>query len=175
MLFADVVGFSKLGEEEAPNFFVNFLNEVADTIYWHPVPPVFCNTWGDGLFLVYEDIEVAADVVLHLRDAIQDRDWEKAGLPEDTNVRIGMHVGPVYSAFDPVIKRKNYFGSHVTHAARIEPITTPGSVFLTEQAACLLARYMADEFSCDYLGTTSLAKEYGTSTLYRLRRVNEIQ
>jgi len=41
MLFADVVGFSKLGEEEAPSFFVNFLQEIADIIHSHSVALLF--------------------------------------------------------------------------------------------------------------------------------------
>ncbi len=175
MLFADVVGFSKLQEEDAPSFFVTFMEQVAHIIAESEPPPDFSNTWGDGLFLVFDKIDVAARFALRLRDIVAEIDWRAVGLPPETSIRIGMHVGPVYAAFDPIIERKNYFGSHVTNAARIEPITTPGSVFVTEQAACLLARYRADEFACDYLGATSLAKEYGTSTLYRLRRVNEIQ
>jgi len=175
MLFADVVGFSNLQEEDTPSFFVTFIEQVALIIAESEPPPEFSNTWGDGLFLVFDKIDVAARFALRLRDVVAEIDWRSVGLPAETSIRIGMHVGPVFAAFDPIIERKNYFGSHVTNAARIEPITTPGSVFLTEQAACLLARHMADEFTCDYLGVTSLAKKYGTSTVYQLRRANESQ
>lgn len=175
MLFADVVGFSKLGEEETPSFFVNFLNEVASTIHSHAVQPVFCNTWGDGLFLVYDDIEIAADVALHLRDTIRNKEWEDVGLPKDTNIRIGMHAGPVFSADDPIIHKKNFYGSHVNRAARIEPVTIPGSIFISEQTACLLTLTNNQNFICDYLGPIDLAKKYGTGVLYRLRRRNEVE
>jgi len=175
MLFADVVGFSKLGEEETPNFFVNFLNEVASIINSHTILPAFCNTWGDGLFLVYDDIVVAADVALRLRDTIREKDWENEGLPKDTNIRIGMHAGPVYAADDPIIKKINFYGSHVNRAARIEPITTPGSIFISEQTACLLTLTNNKNFIYDYLGPIDLAKKYGTGVLYRLRRKNEIE
>jgi class 3 adenylate cyclase/tetratricopeptide (TPR) repeat protein len=175
MLFADVVGFSKLAEEESPNFFVNFLNKVAETINSQFELPVFCNTWGDGLFLVYDDIEVAADVALCLRDAVLDNDWVKFGLPEETNIRIGMHAGPVFSANDPIINKTNFYGSHVNRAARIEPITTPGSIFISEQTACLLTLTNNQNYICDYLGPIDLAKRYGTGVLYRLRRMNEAE
>lgn len=174
MLFADVVGFSKLGEEESPNFFVYFLNEIAETINSQSVLPAFCNTWGDGLFLVYDDIEVAADVALCLRDAVLNKDWVKSGLPEETSIRIGMHAGPVFSENDPIINKTNFYGSHVNRAARIEPVTTPGSVFISEQTACLL-NLSDNDFVCDYLGTIELAKKYGASVLYRLRRKNEFE
>lgn len=175
MLFADVVGFSKLGEEATPNFFVNFLNEIAGIINSHSIQPAFCNTWGDGLFLVYDDIEVAVDVALRLRDKIREKDWEKEGLPKDTDIRIGMHAGPVYAANDPIIRKINFYGSHVNRAARIEPVTTPGSVFISEQTACLLTLTNNKNFICDYLGPIDLAKKYGTGVLYRLRRKNEIE
>jgi len=175
MLFADVVGFSKLGEAEAPSFFVNFLEEIAHIIHSHSVSPTFCNTWGDGIFLVYDDIEVAADIALYIRDKVKQKNWQDVGLPPDTNIRIGLHTGPVYSATDPIIKKHNFYGTHVNRAARIEPITTPGSVFISEQAASILKLTNNDEFICDYLGPIDLAKKYGARIIYRLRRKGEIE
>ena len=175
MLFADVVGFSKLGEEAAPSFFVDFLNVVADTIHTNNVKPVFSNTWGDGLFLVFEDLVGAADFALHLRDRIVGQDWTAVGLPEDTTIRIGMHTGPVFEADDPILGKKNFYGSHVNRAARIEPVTTPGSVFVSEQTACLLVASECTRFAVDYLGQIPLAKQYGSGSLYRLRRSAEVE
>ncbi|HEY3116269.1 MAG TPA: TRAFs-binding domain-containing protein, partial [Chloroflexota bacterium] len=53
MFFADVKGFSKLDEEQAPAFFEHFLSEVARLIANVDEKPIFQNTWGDGLFLVF--------------------------------------------------------------------------------------------------------------------------
>ena len=175
MLFGDVVGFSKLGEEAAPSFFVEFLGQVAQVIESSDPQPETCNTWGDGLYIVFADVIPAARFALQLRDMVVNKDWSTVGLPVDTNIRLGMHAGPVYGAIDPIIERYNYFGSHVNRAARIEPITTPGSIFLTEQTASLLAASGDGEFECDYLGVMDLAKKYGSGALYRLRRTNEIE
>ena len=101
-------------------------------------------------------------------------DWEKVDLPNDTNIRIALHAGPVYCAHDPIIQKENFFGAHVNRAARIEPVTTPGSVFVSEQTACLLATQGSKAFSCDYLGVMDFAKKFGSGALYRLRRTNEI-
>lgn len=166
MLFADVVGFSKIEEGVAPNFFLNFLSAIAKVIDKHI--PTFKNTWGDGLFMVYDDIESAANAALSIRDVVAETDWNLHGLPSDTNIRIGMHAGPVYSAFDPIIGSTNYFGGHVNRAARIEPITAPGTVYLTEQAACLLAISDCDDFICDHIGKLELAKNFGEEKLYCL-------
>ena len=81
-----------------------------------------------------------------------------------------MHTGPVYCAEDPIIKKNNYFGTHVNIAARIEPVTMPGSIYLTEQSACILAVSTSPDFASDYLGMTELAKKYGSGSMYRLRR-----
>ena len=57
----------------------------------------------------------------------------------------------------------------------MEPVTTPGSVFVSEQSAALIAMMDSDEFSCDFLGIVALEKEYGENPLYRLRRGNEVE
>ena len=172
-LFADMVGFSKLTEQDAPSFFVNFLGKVARTIAANPVTPVFWNTWGDGLFVVFDDVGDGAEFELHLRDAVVGTDWAAVGLPVGTSVRIGMHAGPVFPALDPITQRQNFFGSHVNRAARVEPVTAPGSVYVAEQMASLLVASRTAAFACDYLGTMDLAKHFGASRVYRLRRSDE--
>jgi class 3 adenylate cyclase/tetratricopeptide (TPR) repeat protein len=174
MIFADVVGFSKLEEEDAPSFFVDFLNEMAAAIDSQPTPPTFRNTWGDGLFLVYDDVVTAAGVAMSLKETVDRGKWMNAGLPEETSIRIGMHTGPVYDAEDPIIKQRNFYGSHVNRAARIEPVTTPGAIFVSEQTACFLEFSEQSEFVCDYLGPVPLAKGFDMAPLYKLRRVGEV-
>ncbi len=172
MLFADVVGFSKLMEASAPAFYFDFLGRVAQEIEASAVAPIASNTWGDGLFIVYDDAAPAVEFALRLRDTITRTDWRAMGLPQLT-ARIAMHTGPVFQAFDPVIKGINHFGSHVTRAARIEPVTAPGSVYVTEQTAAMLKVDGNQDFACDYLGKITLAKAYGATVLYRVRRAAE--
>lgn len=173
MLFADMVGFSRLQEEDTPAFLVHFLGEIARVIAAAGAMPAFLNTWGDGLFMVFDDPVAAADFALRLRDAVRATDWRRHGLPEDTGIRIGMHAGPVFPAVDPIIGRRNYFGAHVNRAARIEPVTAHNAVYVSEPLAALLAAAGARQFACDYLGTMALAKQYGESVLYRLRRAQQ--
>lgn len=172
MLFADVVGFSKLQEHNTPVFFLEFLGRVAREIAASPVAPATSNTWGDGLYIVFDDAAAAAEFALRLRDTIANTDWRAMGLPQLT-ARIALHSGPVFQAIDPVIQRINHFGSHVTRAARIEPVTAPGCVYITEQTAALLKVDGSQQFACDYLGKVTLAKGYGASALYRIRRAAE--
>ena len=66
-----------------------------------------------------------------------------------------------------MIGRNNYFGSHVSRAARIEPVTAPGCAFVGAFAADL-AMTPGHEFMCEYLGMQPLAKDYDVCPLYRL-------
>ena len=99
-------------------------------------------------------------------------DVAAAGLPDHLALRIGGHLGPVYTGQDPIIKQQNYFGAHVSRAARIEPVTPEGCVYVTEMLAAVLAIHNA-EFTCDYVGMTESAKHYGTMRMFLLRRTSE--
>jgi class 3 adenylate cyclase len=175
MLFADMVGFSRLNEEDTPSFLVHFLGAIAEMLQHCGAPPSFVNTWGDGLFMVFDEVETGVEFALRLRDAVLDTDWPARGLPAGTSLRIGMHTGPVFEAPDPLIGRANYFGSHVVRAARIEPVAVPGAVYVSAELAYQLAASGANQFATDYLGVLPLAKSYGTGPLYRLRRAEEAE
>lgn len=175
MLFADVVGFSKLAEEDTPAFVLNFFGAIAEIVRHSERKPAFVNTWGDGLFMVFNDVDDGATFALQLCDAVRRTDWPAYGLPEGTSIRIGMHTGPVFPALDPLIKRLNYFGSHVNRAARIEPVAAPGSVYASSELAFVLAASGSAHFVTDYLGLLPLAKGFGSSSLYRLRRADEAE
>ena len=175
MLFADMVGYSRLAEEDTPSFLSHFLGAIADIVAQAETPPQFVNTWGDGLFMVFDDVANGAGFALRLRDAVAQCDWPARGLPAGTSIRIGMHTGPVFHAFDRLIGRDNYFGAHVIRAARIEPVVAPGAVYVSAELAFLLAARGAPEFATDYLGSVPLAKGHGQGVLYRLRGVGEAE
>jgi len=175
MLFADMVGYSRLAEQDTPSFMTHFLGMIAGIIEHSATPPGFVNTWGDGLFMEFDDVAAGARFALLLRDAVAQSDWSAPGLPQGTAIRIGMHTGPVFRAFDPLIGRENYFGSHVIRAARIEPVAAPGSIYVSAELASVLAARGVDEFAADYLGAMPLAKGYGSGRLYRLRNAHEAE
>jgi class 3 adenylate cyclase len=64
----------------------------------------------------------------------------------------------------------NYFGAHVSRAARIEPITPPGQVYASGAFAALARADDVRDFRCDYVGRTPLAKAYGALPMYVVRR-----
>ncbi|MFA5191677.1 MAG: TRAFs-binding domain-containing protein [Verrucomicrobiia bacterium] len=170
MLFADAVGFSKLGEPEIPKFVRHFLGAVAGLIARSSHGPVLKSTWGDGLYFVFKSVSDAASFALDLSDLINQTNWSECGLPSGLSLRIALHAGPVYECHDPVSNQTNFTGNHVTRAARMEPITPPGEVYASQAFAALAAAEGAPGFACDYAGQTPLPKGYGMLPTYHLRR-----
>ncbi|MDQ2731117.1 MAG: adenylate/guanylate cyclase domain-containing protein, partial [Armatimonadota bacterium] len=189
MLFADVVGYSKLAEEAMPYYMYEFLHRVAQQLFTVEVTPEFINTWGDAIFVVMSEAIPMTRYALALRDAVCSTDWTDLGLPARMNIRIALHAGPVYAGVDPIMQRPNFYGSHVNRAARMEPVTVPGCVYASEQFAAMLteernsceamirqdiARQSGSRskfpFTCDYVGTLSLAKSFGSQSIYQIRR-----
>ena len=169
ILFADAVGFSKLSEAQVPQFFHHFLGSIADLTKTFSKSIIAKNTWGDGLYFVFSDVQVAGNFALQLADLVTKTEWEKKGLRPELNLRIALHAGPVYEVHDPITKRISFTGTHVSRAARIEPITPPGQVYASEAFAALSAAKRVLDFTCDYVGQTPMAKGYGTLPTYHVR------
>jgi class 3 adenylate cyclase len=170
LLFADAVGFSKLREDQIPVFVESFLGAVARLLKRTSHTPVLKNTWGDGLYFVFENVTDAGLFALELCEVVSSQNWAELGLPESLALRIGLHAGPVYACFDPVLEQRNYVGTHVSRAARIEPITPPGQVYASESFSALAAAEGAGLIRCEYVGQTPQAKGYGTFPTYVVRR-----
>ena len=172
ILFADAVGFSKLSEAEVPRFVQHFCGEIANLAKKYSKTIIANNTWGDGLYFVFSDVAAAGEFGLEIAELVAKTDWAKKGLRTELNLRIALHAGPVYEFDDPITERRNYSGTHVSRAARIEPITPPGQVYASEAFAALAAAQRVRDFNCDYVGQTPMAKGYGTLPVYHLRRVS---
>ena len=170
MLFGDIHGFSKLTDAQLPQFIDAMLGTVAGVIEKNKADILLANTWGDGLFLVFDDAGRAASCALALQEALTDVNKVASGLPDTMALRIGLHLGPAYTARDPILLRDNFFGAHVSRAARIEPVTPLGCVYVTETMAAVLALHNADAFDCEYVGMTEAAKGYGQMRMFLLRR-----
>jgi len=170
MLFGDIHGFSKLTDAQLPRFTETIMGTLGEVARRHGEHIAFTNTWGDGIFVVFRDAGRAAACALDMQDAMSAVDLEAAGLPDTLKLRLGGHLGPVYELDDPVTDRPNYYGAHVSRAARIEPITPEGCVYVTETFAAMLALHNAGEFSCDYVGNTEMAKHYGRLRMFLLHR-----
>ena len=170
MLFGDVKGFSKLTDEQLPTFSTRVLGAIADVLTHYQADIWHTNTWGDAVYVVLSDAVTAAACALDLQDALAAIDLAAAGLPATLALRLGGHIGPVFPTHDPVLDELGFMGSHVSRTARIEPVTPPGIVYVTEPFAAALELNGRTGFGCDYVGHMAAAKDYGRLRMYRLRR-----
>ena len=169
ILFADAVGFSKLSEVEVPRFVDEFLGAIAQLSSRFGESIVAKNTWGDGLYFVFSTVDGAGRFALQLADLASQTKWEEKGLRADLNLRIALHAGPAYEFDDPITGNRSYSGTHVSRAARLEPITPAGQVYATEAFAALAAAHRSADFTSEYVGQTPMAKGYGTMPTYHVR------
>ena len=96
-------------------------------------------------------------------------DFGAVGLPSSLGLRIGAHAGPVIEFQDPLRDERNFYGTHVTQAARIEPRTPVGEVYVTHAFAAIAALDAPGRYSCQYVGRRPAAKDFGTFAMYLLK------
>jgi hypothetical protein len=170
LVFADFTGSSRLHDAMAPLFQESFWKIGAAQIEASRVKPLLATTWGDAVYAVFDAPRDGTEFALSFLERMREVDWTAVGLPDSSSVRIALHAGPVFRGFDPIMGCDNFFGSSVTKAARIEPVTPPGMVYASEAFAATLAATGQNDFTLEYVGELALAKGYGASRIYRLER-----
>lgn len=182
MMFSDLHGYSKLQDEHIPAF-LDFLNRLHEAIDKIGVPIESINTWGDAVFAVADEAKVIAEFGLKYCDIIEHLGRSYTCFPFPIRARISLHSGPVFIANDPFINKINFYGGHINRAARLEPVTTVGQVYATQQFVSVLHTEISNEdheskqmglkyynrFATEYVGVISLAKSYGQQEVYHLR------
>ena len=177
ILFADVKHFSKLSEAQVRHYIQHYLGCVSRLITHSSDEqhhgPLACNTWGDAFYMVFESAGEAGSFALKMRNALApspdgNADWVKCGLPQELNIRIALHAGPVLFFPDPVLRSMSFTGRHVSFAARLEPVTPTGQIYSSEAFAAMAAMEAVTEFRCDYVGVIKAAKDFGFVRAYRV-------
>lgn len=168
LLFADVVGYSRLTETQVATFVTTVLTDISRMVASSPHPPIFVNTWGDALFMVFDSADCGARFALELTARFKQYDTTALGLPSDLSVRVALHCGPVLVGPDPVVRAIAFNGSHVSRAARIEPVVQPGAIFASEEFAAAATMEAPGAFHFENLGNVELAKNWGPCRLYSL-------
>ena len=117
--FADVAGFTRLGEAVTPEELQRVASRLVDLAQTLAVVPVrFIKAIGDAVMLVSTDPVALLEVVLDLADSAA-----ADGLPR---LRIGVASGAA------VTRGGDWFGSPVNVASRVTSAARAGSVLVTE-------------------------------------------
>ena len=169
LVFADFAGFSSLSDAQVVSFQEEVMGSLAEAVAGYDANLLSGRTWGDGLYLVFDDIRAAARCALSLQGVVNDIDFEAIGLRGLRGMRVAAHAAPVFEGWDPIGRTSVYFGQGVTKAARIEPRTPEGEVYVTHAFASLAVLAGEETFECNYVGTIETAKGYGPVALYSLR------
>jgi adenylate cyclase len=154
--FADLVGFTKLGEEVPPEELGQLAGRLADLARDVATPPVrFIKTIGDAVMFVCTEPAPLLDAVLKLVD-ITDSDNDFPSL------RAGMASGSAVS------RAGDWFGSPVNTASRVTAVARPGAVLAAESVRDELGDDAG--FSWSFAGARRLKGIKGETKLYRVRR-----
>jgi adenylate cyclase len=119
--FADLVGFTHLGEILAPEELEGLARRLAELAQDVAVPPVaFVKTIGDAVMLVSADATRLIELVLDLIEVAAAN-----GLPR---LRAGVAAGLA------VNRAGDWFGSPVNVASRVTALARPGTLLITDSA-----------------------------------------
>jgi len=154
--FADLVGFTVLGEAVPPEDLEQLSQRLADLTRDVTVAPArFIKTIGDEVMLVSPDPVPLLDTVMKLVDATDGDE----GFPQ---LRVGVATGMAVS------RAGDWFGSSVNLAARVTGAARPGSVLVSEASREAIGD---DEgFTWSFAGARRLKGIQSDVKLYRARR-----
>jgi class 3 adenylate cyclase len=169
IMFGDVVGFSHVPERLLPVFQKSFMGKISETLDRYGRQVLYRNSWGDAVYAILDTPEAGARCALDIQTALKELNMRQLGFTHPLELRLAVHYGPIFRGRDFLTKSETFFGAHVTRAARIEPVTPPGEVFVTEAMAAALALSSAASVRPEYVGNTQLAKNYGSLRMYVLR------
>jgi adenylate cyclase len=154
--FADLVGFTQLGEAVPPEELEQLANRLADLARDVAAPPVrFVKTIGDAVMFVCPDPVPLLDAVLKLVEVTDgDNDFPR--------LRAGIASGSAVS------RAGDWFGSPVNLASRVTAVARPGAVLAAESTRDELGD--AAGFSWSFAGARQLKGIKGETKLFRARR-----
>lgn len=157
--FADLVGFTRLGEAVPPEDLERLASGLADLAHEAVVPPVkLIKSIGDAVMLMCPNPEPLLEVMLNLVAAAEDSE-----LPQ---LRVGLASGSAVS------RAGDWFGSPVNVASRITGAARPGAVLVAESTREAIGD--DDRFVWSYAGARHLKGVRGETKLFRARRAGDI-
>ena len=147
VLFLDLVGFTRVSENFAPEELIQrlnqFMTQMANIIEEHG--GVLDKFLGDGIMAIFTPIDEhdnhalrAVETGIGMQQAMRElrASWNlESGLLSGLQMRVGINTGEVIAGNIGSEVRMDYtvIGDNVNVASRIEGICTPGGVFVSEE------------------------------------------
>jgi adenylate cyclase len=154
--FADLVGFTRLGEEVPPDELGAVANRLERIVLDLVEPPVrFVKTIGDAVMVVSPEPAAVIDLGLRL---VETADAEGESFPQ---LRAGVAAGEALS------RAGDWFGHPVNLASRVTTVARPGSVLTTD----VVQEAAPDAYSWSKAGIRRLKGIDEPVPLWRARRL----
>lgn len=154
--FADLVDFTKLGENLPPEEIGGVAGELAEMAAEVAQSPVkLVKTIGDAAMLVADDEEA---LVLAALELVARADEAREGFPQ---LRAGVASGAALN------RGGDWYGRPVNVASRVTSVARPGSVLVTKD----VREAAADAFEFSFAGRRKLKGVKGELPLYRARQL----
>lgn len=156
--FADLVGFTRLGEAVPPEDLEKLAHRLADLAREVAEPPVrYVKSIGDEVMLVSSDPVAMLHAVLNLLDATEvDEDFPR--------LRVGLATGMAVS------RAGDWFGNSVNLASRVTGAARPGAVLVSESTREAVGE--VDQFTWSFAGARRLKNIKDEVKLFRVRRAS---
>src|SRR5262249_37281762 len=90
IMFGDFHGFSRLNDRQILAFFEKVMGRVADVLGRYDSAIATRNSWGDGIFVVFNELGAAARCALELQSTLAQLDLPSLGLPASLGLRLGL-------------------------------------------------------------------------------------
>lgn len=171
ILFADIVGYSKLVSDDQATQVADELDEFSRQCLT-PSNHFLLKKAGDGLLVASYDPVDTLDIALDLRDFFRNRNWRRLGFSQSLEIRIGVHLERTAIALENG-QAVDIHGDAVNSAARIEPVAKPNGIYCSEAAYRHLKDIDVHRYTWTSLGIKHLAKNFGEMPLYELKRAYE--
>lgn len=157
--FADLVGFTKLGETVEPEDLERLAHQLTDLARDVAEPPVrYIKSIGDEVMLVSTDPAAMLDAVLDLIDATE-------AIDDFPRLRVGLASGLAVS------RAGDWFGGAVNLASRVTSASRPGAVLVAESTR----EAIGDErFNWSFAGARRLKGIKDDVKLFRARRADPL-
>jgi adenylate cyclase len=154
--FADLVGFTRLGEAVPPEDLEKLAHRLADVAREVAVPPVrYVKSIGDEVMLVSSDPAAMLDAVLDLLEATEaDEDFPR--------LRVGLATGMAVS------RAGDWFGGSVNLASRVTGAARPGAILVSESTRDAIGE--TARFTWSFAGARRLKNIKDEVKLFRARR-----
>jgi adenylate cyclase len=156
--FADLVGFTKLGEVVPPEDLEKLAHQLTDLAHQVATPPVrYVKSIGDEVMMVSSDPVAMLEAMLDLVDATE-------AVPEFPRLRTGIASGLAIS------RAGDWFGSPVNLASRVTSSARPGAILMAETTYNSIGE--DPRFTWSFAGARRLKGIKDEVKLFRARRAD---